>query len=190
MFPLYASRLIRNRATLGGNLVTASPIGDSSPVLLALGAAVRLESARGARVLPLEEFFTAFRKTALEPGEIVSTIIIPKTTATHQRFYKIAKRGRDDISTVSVAIALTVEDDVIVSAKLGLGGVAAIPKRAFKTEAFLQGKAYERSVLREAGAILQTEFTPLSDHRGSAAYRSAMLGTTLERCMTDLAVSA
>ena len=186
LFPLYASRLIRNRATLGGNLVTASPIGDSSPVLLALGASVRLESARGERRLPLEDFFTGFRKTALGTGEIVTAIIIPTPTATHQRFYKIAKRGRDDISTVSVAIALEVKDDLIVQAKLGLGGVAATPARAFKTEAFLRGKPLGDSVMRAAGAILESEFTPLSDHRGSAAYRSAMLGHTLERFISDL----
>ena len=190
LFPLYASRLIRNRATLGGNLVTASPIGDSLPVLLALGAAVRLESARGERTMPLEAFFTGFRKTALEVGEIVTAIVIPTPTATHQRFFKIAKRGRDDISTVSVAIALEVSGGVIVDAKLGLGGVAATPARAFKTEAFLLGKPLERRVMREAGAILESEFTPLSDHRGSAAYRSAMLGQTLERFITELEVSA
>ena len=190
LFPLYASRLIRNRATLGGNLVTASPIGDSSPVLLALGASVRLESARGARTLPLEEFFTGFRRTALEIGEIVTAIVIPTQTATHQRFYKIAKRGRDDISTVSVAIALEVRGGVIAGAKLGLGGVAATPARAFKTEAFLIGKHLETGTMRAAGRILESEFTPLSDHRGSAAYRSAMLGHTLERFISGLEVAA
>jgi xanthine dehydrogenase small subunit len=92
LFPLYASRLIRNRATLGGNLGTASPIGDSSPVLLALGAVVKLESARGERTVPLEQFFTGFRKTALSTGEIVTAIVIPTPKATHQRFFKIAKR--------------------------------------------------------------------------------------------------
>ncbi len=190
LFPLYASRLIRNRATLGGNLGTASPIGDSLPVLLALGASVKLESARGERTLPLEAFFTGFRKTALEAGEIVTTIVIPTPKATHQRFFKIAKRGRDDISTVSVAIALEVSGGVIAGAKLGLGGVAATPARAFKTEAFLIGKRLEQRVMRDAGAILESEFTPLSDHRGSAAYRSAMLGQTLERFISELEVMA
>ena len=189
LFPLYASRLIRNRATLGGNLGTASPIGDSSPVLLVLGASVKLESARGQRTLPLEAFFTGFRKTALEAGEIVTAVVIPTPRATHQRFYKIAKRGRDDISTVSVAIALEVSGGVINGAKLGLGGVAATPARAFKTEAFLIGKRLEQRVMRDAGQILETEFTPLSDHRGSAAYRSAMLGQTLERFISELVVS-
>ena len=190
LFPLYASRLIRNRATLGGNLVTASPIGDSSPVLLALGASVKLESAQGERTVPLEAFFTGFRKTALSAGEIVTAIVIPTPRATHQRFFKIAKRGRDDISTVSVAIALEVNGKLIEGAKLGLGGVAATPARALKTEAFLIGKRLEHRVMRDAGAILESEFTPLSDHRGSAAYRSAMLSQTLERFITELEVTA
>jgi xanthine dehydrogenase small subunit len=185
LFPLYASRLIRNRATLGGNLVTASPIGDSSPVLLALGAHVKLVSARGERVVPLADFFPSFRKTILEQGEIVQTILLPRPFPTHTRFYKIAKRGRDDISTVAVAIALEIHDSIIHSVRLGLGGVAATPARAPQTEAFLTGKPLEASVMRDAGRILETEFTPLSDHRGSAAYRSAMLRNTLERFWTE-----
>jgi xanthine dehydrogenase small subunit len=185
LFPLYASRLIRNRATLGGNLVTASPIGDSSPVLLALGAQVKLASARGERAVPLNAFFTNFRETALKTGEIVVSILVPRPLASHQRFFKIAKRGRDDISTVAIAIALEVRDDVIQDAKLGLGGVAATPARAPQTEAFLIGKPLEERTMRDAGRILESEFTPLTDHRGSAAYRRAILRNTLERYLTE-----
>jgi xanthine dehydrogenase small subunit len=188
LFPLYASRLIRNRATLGGNLVTASPIGDSSPVLLALNASVKLVSRRGERQLPLEAFFTGFRRTALESGEIVQSILVPLPLGTHQRFFKIAKRGRDDISTVAVAVHLEVQDDSILWARLGLGGVAATPARAPQTEAYLMGKRLEPRVLREAGRVLEREFTPLSDHRGSAAYRSAMLRYALERFHAELEV--
>ena len=186
LFPLYASRLIRNRATLGGNLVTASPIGDSSPVLLALNAQVKLQSARGERILPLSDFFTGFRKTALSPGEIVVSVLLPRPFASQVGFQKIAKRGRDDISTVSVAVALETRGGVIESARLGLGGVAATPSRAPLTEAFLIGKPLEVTTMRAAGRILESEFTPLSDHRGSAAYRSAMLRNALERYVTGL----
>jgi xanthine dehydrogenase small subunit len=190
LFPLYASRLIRNRATLGGNLGTASPIGDSSPVLLALGAQVKIASSHGERVLPISEFFTGFRKNALEPGEVIVSILIPRPFASHSRFFKIAKRGRDDISTVAVAVALEVQGGVVVDARLGLGGVAATPARALKTEAFLIGKPLEPNTMRDAGRVLESEFKPLSDHRGSAAYRSAVLRHALERFHSELEVVA
>src|SRR5207237_7734546 len=104
MLSVFGSRQIRNRATLGGNLVTASPIGDSAPVLLALEAKMLLASAAGERVLPLDEFFVAYRKTALQPSEILKSVIIPRPDSgvrTHRKFYKVSKRREMDISTVA-----------------------------------------------------------------------------------------
>ena len=106
MLHLFGSRQIRNRATMGGNIVTASPIGDSAPVLLSLDARVVLASSTKERTLPIDEFFVAYRKTALEPGEILKTIIIPralKSARLRQRFYKVSKRREMDISTVAGA---------------------------------------------------------------------------------------
>src|SRR3981081_622718 len=138
MLSVFGSRQIRNRATLGGNLVTASPIGDSAPVLLALEAKVVLASAAGERVMPLDEFFVAYRKTALQPGEVLKSIIIPRLASgaqTHRKFYKVSKRREMDISTVAACFAVEVtEGGTITKARLAYGGVAALSVRANETE--------------------------------------------------------
>jgi xanthine dehydrogenase small subunit len=156
--PLFASVLIRNRATLGGNLATASPIGDAAPLLLALQAQVRIASLTCERIMPLSEFFHGYRKTALGHGEILRSVIIPKPFPEMARFFKVAKRSMDDISTVAAAIVVTGEG----SLRLGMGGVAAVPVY------------FEAADTEALQLILRQTLTPLSDHRGSAAYRLAM----------------
>ncbi len=137
MLLVFGSRQIRNRATMGGNLVTASPIGDCAPVLLALDARVVLASARGERVLPLEEFFVSYRKTALQAGEILKSILLPRLpaqTRSVRRFFKASKRREMDISTVAGAFAVRLSaDGIIEQARLAYGGVAAMPVRARKS---------------------------------------------------------
>jgi xanthine dehydrogenase small subunit len=178
--PLFASRLIRNSATLGGNIGTASPIGDSPPVLLALEASVVLASSRSAneiqeRVVKLEEFFTGYRKTVRQPEELIRAIRIPLPLAARAKFYKIAKRRMDDISSVAVGITLELQGDLVQKIRIGLGGVAATPIRALETEAFLTGKIWNETNARAAAKIMGQSGTPLDDHRASAAYRKAML---------------
>lgn len=186
-FPLFASRLIRNRATLGGNLGTASPIGDGPPVLLALEAQVVLASAAGERVLPLEHFFTGYRQTLRQAGEVIRAVRIPLPLAPQTRFYKVSKRRMDDISTVAVALALRLEEGAVRSIRIGLGGVAATPVRAYQTEAFLQDKPWDERTVRAAAEIIRGEFKPIDDHRGSAAYRAAMLGNLLQKFHAETA---
>ena len=106
VFPLFSSRLIRHRATLGGNLANASPVGDASPALLALGASLMLSSLRGERQVALGDFFAGYRRTVLEPGEIIVAIRVPRPLPRWQRFYKVSKRVQDDISTVAAGFAL------------------------------------------------------------------------------------
>lgn len=178
-FPLFASRLIRNSATLGGNLGTASPIGDSPPLLLALDARVVLVSASGEREVPLPCYFTAYRQTQRQPSELIRAVRIPLPLAPLAGFYKIAKRRFDDISSVAVGIALDLDKDKVRSVRIGLGGVAATPLRAYTTEEALIGKIWNEQTVHKAARVLRTEGTPLDDHRASAAYRSAMLGQTL-----------
>jgi len=180
-FPLFASRLIRNRATLGGNLGTASPIGDAPPVLLALQAKLVLAGPAAKRVVHLEDFFRGYRQTVLEPGEIIKAIRIPLPLAPLARFYKVAKRPMDDISTVAAALALHLEKGRVQSIQIGLGGVAPTPVRAYKTEAFLMGKPWDARTVRAAAEGIRAEFKPIDDHRGSAAYRTAMLGSLLQK---------
>jgi len=183
MLSVFGSRQIRNRATLGGNLVTASPIGDSAPVLLALDASVVIASATEERVLPLAEFFVAYRKTALQPGEILKLIIIPRPQPgieTRRRFYKVSKRREMDISTVAACFAVTLDDaGTITHARLAYGGVAALPVRAQRTEAALIGKRWSDG--EEVLPILEKELTPISDVRGSAAYRQRLIANLLRK---------
>ncbi|WP_406447352.1 FAD binding domain-containing protein [Streptomyces sp. NBC_01613] len=179
LFPQFASRLIRNGATLGGNLGTGSPIGDSPPVLLALEASVVLAAADGEREVPLADYFTGYRQSVRRPGELIRALRIPLPLSPVAAFHKIAKRRFDDISSVAAAFALDIEDGIVRTARIGLGGVAATPIRAFATEAALEGKPWAAETVEAAARVLQAEGTPMSDHRASAEYRSAMLGQSL-----------
>jgi xanthine dehydrogenase molybdopterin binding subunit/xanthine dehydrogenase small subunit len=171
---LFASRQIRHRATLGGNLVTASPIGDSAPVLLALDASVRLESHTETRELPLHEFFTGYRRTVMREDEILTAVLLPRQLAGRCRFFKVSKRREMDISTVSAAFRIATDAaGTITEARLAYGGVAATPARARKTEQALIGRTLEASP--EILDLLASEFSPLDDLRGSAAYRRTLI---------------
>ncbi|PWT93302.1 MAG: xanthine dehydrogenase small subunit [Proteobacteria bacterium] len=174
--PLFASPLIRNRATLGGNLATASPIGDAAPLLLALDAQVRIASAEGDRVLPLDRFFTGYRQTALVAGELLRSVIVPKPLPPVARFYKVAKRQSDDISTVAACFAIRADG----TARVAYGGVAATPVRVVKAEEALWAGWTDAAVAR-AHEILRSTLHPIGDHRGSAAYRLAMAQSLLDK---------
>ncbi|MFD5764363.1 xanthine dehydrogenase small subunit [Streptomyces sp. NPDC127049] len=179
LFPQFASRLIRNSATLGGNLGTGSPIGDSPPVLLALEASVVLAGADGERVVPLADYFTGYRQSVRRPGELIRSVRVPLPLAPVTAFHKIAKRRFDDISSVAVAFALDVQDGVVRTARIGLGGVAATPIRALAAEAALEGRPWTARTVEAAAEVLSAQGTPMDDHRASAAYRAAMLGRSL-----------
>jgi xanthine dehydrogenase small subunit len=179
VFPLFASRLIRNGATIGGNLGTASPIGDLPPALLALDATVVLVSQAGEREVPLSEYFTGYRETVLQPGELIKAVHFPLPLANTAAFHKVSKRRLDDISSVAVAFALDVVDGVVRRARVGLGGVAATPIRALATEAALIDQPWNDETAARAAEVLAGEGTPMDDHRASAAYRRAMLGASL-----------
>ncbi|MFK0221005.1 xanthine dehydrogenase small subunit [Streptomyces vinaceus] len=179
LFPQFASRLIRNSATLGGNLGTGSPIGDSPPVLLALEASVVLADADGEREVPLADYFTGYRQSVRRPGELIRAVRVPLPLSPVTAFHKIAKRRFDDISSVAVAFALDIEDGIVRKARIGLGGVAATPIRALATEAALEGKPWEAETVEAAARVLRAQGTPMDDHRASAGYRSAMLGQSL-----------
>jgi xanthine dehydrogenase small subunit len=179
MFPQFASRLIRNGATLGGNLGTASPIGDTTPALLALESRLVLASVAGERVVPLADYFTGYRQSVRAEDELIKEIRIPRPLAGLTAFHKIAKRRFDDISSVAVAFALDVTEGVVRRAGIGLGGVAATPVRATMTEDALVGRPWSSETVQAASEVLASEGTPLDDHRASAAYRAAMLGQSL-----------
>ncbi|HKP55703.1 MAG TPA: FAD binding domain-containing protein [Polyangiales bacterium] len=186
LFPLFSSRLIRNRATLGGNLGTASPIGDSPPALLALDAELTLQSPRGLRRLPLREFFRGYRQTVLGPHELIVSIHIRLPLPRIQRFYKISKRVLDDISTVAAAFALDLTpDDRISRLRIAYGGVAATPLRALAVEQAATGRTWNQETCAQLAADLGQLGSPLTDHRGSAEYRRAMLGRSFEKFFVE-----
>lgn len=174
MLRVFASRQIRNRATVGGNLCTASPIGDMAPVLLSLGARVNIASRTEIRTIPLDQFFVSYRKTALQPGEVLASVEVPLVPAgVRASSFKVSKRRELDISAVSAGLWVrTGADGRVVEARLAYGGVAATPSRARSTEAALVGLPWSEASIRDVMPLIDRDFTPISDHRGSAWYRS------------------
>ena len=192
MLHWFAARQVRNRATLGGNIGTASPIGDLPPVLLALNATVRLVSATGDRELPLSEFFKGYRVTDLQPGEVIVSVKLPKTlpngaTQRISQSYKIGKRGTDDISIVAAAFVIDVDAaNQIVHARLAYGGVAATPARAIAVEELLVGRSWDWATVQAVKPALRDAFTPLTDLRGSAEYRQRLVVNLFEKFFVEM----
>ncbi len=172
----FAGLPVRNAGTLGGNVANGSPIGDSMPLLIAARAQVVLASLRGERRLPIEDFYTGYRKNQLAADELLVRIHVPEP-CTHEllRAYKVSKRCDDDISAVCLVINLDLHDGLVRSASIGVGGVAATPVRARQTEAVLTGQPWNETSLAQAAATLSAEFQPLSDMRASSSYRHALL---------------
>ena len=190
MLAVFASRPIRNRATLGGNLVNASPIGDMAPGLMALDASVLLRSsAGGERVVPLDAFYTAYRKTVLRPDEVLCAVLIPPPAARLNRAgrvlidtFKVSRRREMDISVVSGSFRVEIgPDGRVTDARLVYGGVAATTVRARRTEAALIGQPWDRRTLDAALGVLAEELTPINDVRASAEYRRGLVTGLLEK---------
>jgi len=197
MLAVFASRQIRNRATLAGNLVTASPIGDMAPVLLALDARVVLASTAGERTLPLAGFFLAYRKTAMRTGELMRAIELPRPSAARDgltrliRATKVSKRRELDISIVAAAFCIGTDAHGIVRhARLAYGGVAAIPARARATEAALLGQRWGSEALEAVSRVLASEFTPLDDVRSGKEFRSGLVVALFEKLARDVSSTA
>jgi xanthine dehydrogenase small subunit len=178
----FAGLPVRNSGTLGGNVANGSPIGDSMPLLISLGANVVLMSTRGSRELRLEDLYTGYRRNVMAADEVLAWIKVPLAVpGEFSRVYKISKRFEDDISAVCLAINLHIENGVVRHASIGVGGVAATPVRARTTEAALTGQAWSQALVQSAMEQLRQEFSPISDMRASAAYRSQVLGNLLQR---------
>ncbi|MES2510432.1 MAG: xanthine dehydrogenase small subunit [Pseudomonadota bacterium] len=178
----FAGLPVRNSGTLGGNVANGSPIGDSMPLLIAMGAQVVLISARGHRTLPLEKLYTGYRKNVMAADEVLAWILVPRALPKENlKAYKISKRYDDDISAVCLVINLQIENGHVASASIGAGGVAATPVRATRTEIALSGKPWTQATVQQAMAVLREEFSPISDMRASGAHRVQVLGNLLQR---------
>jgi carbon-monoxide dehydrogenase medium subunit len=177
---------IQNRGTLGGNIVNASPAGDTLPVLLALDAEIVLGSAAGERVVPADEFWTGYRTTARRDDELLLRIRIPLPDGREVRFRKIGTRRAQAISKVVMALAWrTGGDEAWADVRLALGSVAATPIRARSTEAALDGRQPTRETADAAVAALTAEIEPIDDVRSTAEYRRAVAGRVLHRLVRD-----
>ena len=191
----FAGLPVRNAGTLGGNVANGSPIGDSMPLLIALGASVVLMRAQGAgaqrrksvqgiahRELRLEDLYTGYRKNVMAADEVLAWIKVPHPGPQEcMRAYKVSKRMEDDISAVCLALQITLHDGVVQAASIGVGGVAATPVRARATESALTGRPWNTNTVQNAMETLSKEFQPISDMRASADYRRTVLGHLVQR---------
>ena len=187
MMKRLGSQQIRNQGTFGGNIGTASPIGDTLPVLLALNTEVELQQGERIRLVNLAEYFTGYRKTVLEQGEFIAAVHIPRLQAYQVLVVdKVSKRFDDDISAVCAAWVLTFKDQVIEDARSGYGGMAATPARALKAEQVLIGNVLDQTTIQAAQQALTQDFQPMSDVRASSGYRMTIAQNLLERMRVNL----
>jgi len=169
MLKVFASKQIRELATLGGNIGTASPIGDTLPLLFAYDAKLKIINQSGERIVRIEDFIKGYRQTALQAGDLIYSVFIPKNQ--NIKFYKVSKRKDLDISTVSAGFRVKLNNGSVEDICLAYGGMAAMPKRAKQTEAFLLGKEWNEKNILGAMKILKEEFQPISDARSGAEFR-------------------
>ncbi len=191
----FAGWPIRQSGTLGGNVANGSPIGDSMPLLIALGAQVILMAWRHGRTVhrhvPLEDLYTGYRQNVMAPDEVLAWIVVPRPQADEWLgAYKVSKRMEDDISAVCLVVQMHLEAGTpaaprIRQVRIGAGGVAPTPARARQTETLLTGQAWHAHSLQQAQTALQAEFTPLSDLRASSHYRRAVLAGLLQRAWLE-----
>ena len=183
----FASPPICNAGTLVGNVANGSPIGDSMPALMCLGATVVLRKGNDERETSLDDFYLGYQKTALEPGEFVLAIRVPKSKPdTVLRSYKLSKRFDQDISAVCGAYRVQLLDGMVKEIDICYGGLAAIPKRARKTEQALKGKVWNEGSVIQAIPHLSDDFSPISDMRAGADYRKVVAGNLLLKFFHDV----
>lgn len=176
----YGSAQVRNAATVGGNIANGSPIGDSPPALIALGADLHLRTGASRRVIPLESFFLEYGKQDRDPGEFVEAVSFPRQPD-RLRCYKLSKRFDQDISALCGCFNIHVKAGEVASARIAFGGMAGIPKRARNVETSLIGKDWSEDTVKAALPAFEDDFTPLSDMRASAGYRMETAKTMLLR---------
>jgi xanthine dehydrogenase small subunit len=178
----FAGPPVRHAGTMGGNVANGSPIGDSAPVLIALGASIQLRRGAATREMLLEDFYLDYMKNQLASGEFVAGVSLPLPTPAQQlRAYKISKRYDCDISAVFAGLAIELDGDVVSSARFAFGGMAAIVKRARGAEAAVVGQPWAEATVDAAMQALDSDFTPLSDLRASADYRRQVARGLLKR---------
>jgi carbon-monoxide dehydrogenase medium subunit len=178
-----ANNQVRNRGTIGGNIVNAVPSADLPPILISLGARVTLIGPSETRTFPLEQFFTGPNQSVIDPGEILTEIVIPDQSTTGCAYFKFGLRHSGAIAVVGVAAAVTMEDDRVKDARIILGAVAPTPMRAREAERSLTGRRASEDLLERAGQHAAKECRPISDIRGSEEYRRDMVRVFVKRAL-------
>lgn len=173
---------VRNAGTIGGNIANGSPIGDTPPVLITLGASIVMRRGDDRRIVLLEDFFIDYGKQDRQEGDFVEMLTIPRPNPSdHIAAYKVSKRRDEDISAVCCGIRLRLDGNIVSDITLAFGGMAAIPKRAKNVEAALIGKSWNDDTIKHAQEAFDDDFTPLSDWRASAGYRLLVAKNLLYR---------
>jgi xanthine dehydrogenase small subunit len=167
----YGSIQIRNVATIAGNIATASPIGDTIPLLLSLDSEIKIQNGNSIKLIPLSEFFISYRKTKLKRGEFLYSVRIPINNKNYFKAYKISKRFDDDISSVCASFNFLIKKNKILKAKIAYGGMSEIPKRALSLEKELINSVFSEKTFIKAGNLIDKDFSPIDDMRASRNYR-------------------
>ena len=182
----YGSVQIRNVGTIAGNIATASPIGDSLPLLMALEAKIVTDGNSGKRTISINDFFTGYRKTKLKQGDFIYSIKIPIFKHNIFKAYKISKRFDDDISSVCGSFNLEINKDYIKRVKIAYGGMSDVPKRAIKTEKILINSKFSEEIFDKAIKNLEKDFSPIDDMRASKKYRLEIAKNLLFKCYFEI----
>lgn len=182
----FASPPIRNVGTLGGNIGNGSPIGDSMPVLMALGASLVLRCGSDTREVPLDMFYTGYQRNVLVPGEFIERIRVPlPVPSSHLRAYKISKRFDQDISALCAAFAIRLDGGRVTHARVAFGGMAAVPKRALRCEAALTGEVWSIDAVQAGMDALAQDFDPIDDMRATKGYRRLVAQNLLYKFLLE-----
>jgi len=182
----YGSTQILNVCTIAGNIATASPIGDTLPLLLSLDSQIIIKDKNKTNILPLNGFFTNYRKTKLKKGQFIHSIRIPLLGKNIFKAYKISKRIDDDISSVCASFNVELEKNRIKKIKVAYGGMANIPQRAFNCEKILLNSSLSDNTINKAKKSLEKDFKPITDARASQKYRMEIAKNLLEKCFQEI----
>jgi xanthine dehydrogenase small subunit len=182
----YGSVQIRNVCTIAGNIATASPIGDTLPLLLALDSQIVIKDKNKTQILPLNGFFISYRKTKLKKGQFIHSIRIPLLKKNIFKAYKISKRIDDDISSVCASFNIEINNNKIKKIKVAYGGMSTIPKRAVNCEKILLNSFLSNKTINKAKKFLEKDFKPITDARASNKYRMEVAKNLLEKCFLEI----
>jgi CO/xanthine dehydrogenase FAD-binding subunit len=182
----FAGQMVRNAATIGGNVACGSPAADLVPPLLSLDAELELTSSSGTRRVKLANYYVGYKKDVRQLDEIITRILLPALPVnSFNAFYKLARRKGDAITITGIAVTTALQDGVCIMARIGLASVAPTPMRAAKAAALLEGKAPTPELIENTAELAMQECAPIDDVRASGGYRSQMVKVLTRRLLVE-----